>query len=239
MSSTDSESVPVTAALSRAWRRGEPDDAVVDRAYQRFLQRRPRRAGTPVLRHLSWVALGTLLSIGSLYAATTKPWRLLDTPNDVTSLQKPSARVPQPQQVDRGAPRSVTPLPAAPSSSVTAGPGSSVPALRIPSKEEAVRESWQRAAQGLRERDFTAADDALRRLSEQGTTLDREAALLARAQLRLSQGQVAAALELSTRLAASAESESIRQRAVEIARQARQRNASERSFDPAPVTKPP
>ena len=239
MSSTDSESVPVTAALSRAWRRGEPDDAMVDRAYQRFLQKRPRRAGAAILRHLSWVALGTLLGMGSLYAATTKPWRLLNVPKDVTSLHETSARAPQPQQVDGSAPRSVTPLLAASSRPVPAAPSPSLPALPVPNKDEAVRESWQRAAQGLRERDFTAADDALRRLSEQGTIQDREAALLARAQLRLSQGQVAAALELSTRLAASAESESIRQKALEITREARQTNASERSFDPAPVTKPP
>src|SRR4051812_29913251 len=75
MSSVDPESVRPLAALSRAWRAAEPDDAAVGRAYLRFLQRRPARARQQAWQIAGGVAVGMLLGMGSLYAATAKPWQ--------------------------------------------------------------------------------------------------------------------------------------------------------------------
>jgi hypothetical protein len=234
------------SAVGQAWRRGEPSDAVVGRAYERFLQKREqRRRGALLLRPAAWLALGTLLGVGSLYAATAGPWpflgRAATPPADMASLAtsgraavavRPSARA---SATPAASTEPRAPAQAAPTSSASASPGT-LP--RAPQGKTA-RDDWQRAARGLREQDFASADDAFRRLAARGDAPEREAALLARAQLLLSQGRYATAHELAERLAASAESSSIRRSAAELAQRASQFTQSQRSFDPAPSTNSP
>lgn len=236
MSSVDPESLPPTATLSRAWREAEPDDAAVGRAYLRFLQRRPARKRRPAWQVAGWVVVGMLLGMGSLYAATAKPWRQL-----VGDAQAPTSKTAHgPDQTTHGNP---APAPVAVSAVPSAsGVPSAEPrdaATPRPDSAVAARESWQRAARSLREQDFVTAGEALRRLSEQGTKPERESAELVRAQLLLSQGQRAEALELATALATSAETASIRRKAAELANEARKSSASKRSFEPGAGTNLP
>jgi hypothetical protein len=238
MSSEDPEAVRLSSAIGHAWRRGEPSDALVERAYRRFLQKQQRHRGVSFLRPAAWIALGTLLSIGSLYAATAGPWRLTGKSGGEEASRNRAPPHPPATPLGFDTAR-VPPALASSSGSAPAAPLAPSPAAARPSSAPSPRESWQRAARGLRERDFAAADDALRRLSAQGSRPEREAALLARAQLLLSQGQVAAALELSTSLASSADSSSTRHRAAAIASQARESTPSKRSFEPAPATNLP
>jgi hypothetical protein len=238
MSSADPEAVRLSSASRHAWRRGEPSDAVVERAYGRFLQKQQRHRGVSLLPPAAWIALGTLLSIGSLYAATAGPWRLAGKSGGEEASRHRGPPHPSARPLGFDAARVPPPL-ASSSGSIAAAPVVPSAAAARPPGAPSPRETWQRAARGLRERDFAAADDALRRLSAQGSRSEREAALLARAQLLLSQGQVAAALELSTGLATSAESGSTRHRAAAIASQARESTPSKRSFEPAPATNLP
>lgn len=238
MSSADPESGRPAAALSRAWRAAEPDDATVDRAYLRFLQRRPARARPQAWQIAGWVTVGMLLGMGSLYAATAKPWRGLG--GDAAAPANEDVSVPRktPNATPRPEPAPVA-APAFPSSSAGAFGEPRDGTAPRPEPSVATRESWRRAAQSLRERDFATAGEALRRLSEQGTKAERESAQLVRAQLLLSQGQRAEAFELASALATSAETTSIRRKASELANEARKSSASMRSFDPPAGTNLP
>jgi hypothetical protein len=238
MSSVDPESARPLATLSRAWRAAEPDDATVDRAYVRFLRRRPSQARPQAWQIARWVGVGMLLGMGSLYAATAKPWRKLGG----DSQQPASSNASVPGKTDHVTSRHTPALvlvPAAPSSSASPAGEPRDNAAPRPDPAVAARESWQRAAQGLRERDFATAGEALRRLSEQGTKAERESAQLVRAQLLLSQGQTAEAFELATALATSAETASIRRKALALASEAGKSSASKRSFEPPTGTNLP
>jgi len=177
-----------------------------------------------------------LLGMGSLYAATAKPWQRWSAKAELATTA--NARVPA--KTARMTPTLAPPTAAAAIPSASAG-GGSEPHTATPRPEPAVtaRESWQRAAQSLREQDFATAGEALRRLSEQGTKAERESAQLVRAQLLLSQGQAAEAFQLATTLAAAAETASIRRKAGELANEARKSSASKRSFEAPPGTNSP
>lgn len=239
MSSVNPESERPVATLSRAWRTAEPDDATVDRAYLRFLRhRRPLRARQPGWHIAGWVAVGMLLGMSSLYAATAKPWRKLGG-----SAQAPArTHADAPEKSARVTPRlAAVPVaaPVVPSSSPGATGEPRDNGTPHPDPAAATRESWQRAAQSMRERDFATAGEALRRLSEQGTEAERESARLVRAQLLLSQGQRAEAFELASALAMSAKTASIRHKASELANEARKSSPSQRSFEPPTGTNSP
>jgi hypothetical protein len=179
-----------------------------------------------------------LLGMSSLYAATAKPWRTLT--DDAETAPHVNAAAPSGTTREAAA-HGAVPVAALARPSASAGPISEPQDTGTPRQDPAgaARESWQKAAQSLRERDFATAGEALRRLSEQGTKSERESAQLVRAQLLLSQGQHAEALALASTLATSAETASIRRKATELANEARKSSASKRSFEPAPGTNLP
>lgn len=175
-----------------------------------------------------------LLGMGSLFAATAAPWRLLDfgwrtTEQRVAPVQQARAPV-------RSAARAPTAV-AQPAPSEPA-PAPAVVAEAPAGEPSAARESWRRAAQGLKQRDFESTNDALLKLSQQGTEAEREAARMVRAQLLLNQGQTAEARQLLEGLR-GASSPSIRGKARALLDETQQSAPSHRSFELGASTNDP
>ena len=219
---------PLSTRLVRAFHDDVLTETELQRAYARFLQRRsPRRAGARLQVPL-WIALGMLLGLGSVYAATSSPLRsvLYGTP----SVNRP--------HVDASNPRPAGPLPQAqplPSSQPPVAPpiavsGSAAGRVSAPASSVA-RESWQRAARGLRERDLETADDALQKLAQQGDVAEREKAQLVRAQLLLSQARKHEARVLLMELSRSAGSPALRAKASDLLGSLAQSTDAHRSFE--------
>lgn len=232
MSSPPLEDRRLPAAYVQAWRADAPTELEAQRDYLRFLQKRPRLARPRALQILAWMGAGMLLGMGSLFAATAAPWQLLSFSwnktaerSQPTVTRAPARSAPRlpPERVDEP-----TPAEAAAPPQVAADP----PASEHP----AARESWRRAAQGLKTRDFESTNDALLKLSQQGTEAEREAARMVRAQLLLSQGQIAEAQQLLEGLR-GASSPSIRSKARALLEETRQSAASHRSFELGASTK--
>jgi hypothetical protein len=238
MSSLKRDELPaVSRELARAFREDESGEAELQRAYWKFLQKRPVSRRSHPLQVLGWIVAGMLLGMGSLYAAsaTWRPMSFSWIENERRQAKgtesQPTARAPV------VAPLAEAAEPAAPLPAASVAPTPAAPAL-APSAS-AARESWQRAAQGLREHDFDTANDALLKLAQQGTSNEREAAQLVRAQLLLSQGRAADARAELLRLERSAHSEAIRLKAGELRAAALKSRPSERSFDAVEGTKQP
>jgi len=232
---------PVSRELARAFRDDETGEAELQSAYLKFLQKRPVSRRTHPLQVLGWIMAGMLLGMGSLYAASAT-WRPMgfSWSQDERRLAKgaepqPTARAPVFAPAGEAA-EPALPVPRASAAPAPAAPG---PAASASTAAAAARESWQRAAQGLREQDFDTANDALLKLAQQGTSNEREAAQLVRAQLLLSQGRTADAQAELLRLERSARSESVRLKAGELLSAARKSMPSERSFDAVEGTKQP
>jgi hypothetical protein len=197
-----------------------------------------------VLSVVSWVCAGMLLGMGSLYAATQGPWKLPGFRATFAAQRARALDEPTP------APRRATAAPASEVHSAEPAP-SGMADLRPPELGGRLArplssaltpdggESWERAARGLRERDFDTADDALLKLAEQGSPSERETAQLVRAQLLLSQGRRAEAQASLSQLERSAVTPSVLKKAQQLASELRQSAPSQRSFGPLPNTKGP
>jgi hypothetical protein len=234
-------------SLAETWRAWPHDAVSIQRAYLRF-QRRTRpeffRAKPMVLR---WVLLGIAIGMGSVYAATgavrwlEKParqspaathgarWEAAPRP---PKFEEPQPK-PRPEAVERAEPNE----PPSGASVVSQSRGPTTPPS-APAASSSPSEQWQRAARGLRERDFQTAQEALAELSRASSGAERESALLVQAQLLFVQGREAEGVAMLRSLRATAKSLSVQQKAAELL--ARHVDLpSRRSFDAAEGTKQP
>jgi hypothetical protein len=239
MSSRHPDGEQLPQALRQAWQDQAADSRAVQRAYLRFLRRRrPARSRAPALQIARWILVGAVIGIGTVYAATGA-LRLLGRNDEVVvrRVLPPVAATPSP--------RATSPLPSpreAVSAAIVPQPSlpvafssASAPATPVASTSE----QWQRAARGLRERDFETANTALEELARRGSNGERESAQLVQAQLLLSQGRESDAAELLRSLRTSARSATVRQKSAELLARVNESRPSQRSFAPAEGTKDP
>ncbi len=238
MSSRHPDEEPLPRALLEAWHDQAADTSQVQRAYLRFLrQRQPARLRATALEVSRWILVGVALGMGTVYAATG-PLRLLGRSQDVVVMRVPKALPPTPSprgpladpgRVDAPVP-AVAPQPPVPAASA---------AFASPTPAASTSEQWQRAARGLRERDFETASAALEELAQRGTGGERESAQLVQAQLLLAQGRDSDAASLLRTLRGSAQSLSVRQKSAELLVRLNESRPSQRSFAPAEGTNDP
>lgn len=230
------EDVRLPAAFVQAWRDDVASASEVRRAYARFLQRRPRRGRVPALQIAGWVLAGMLLGMGGVYAATGGPWKGLNALKPAVSVAPPRERSPR-----RDAPRVAVEASEEPGAAPTALPSSRPVAAAgaHPSPSAATNEHWQRAARGLRDRDFDSASAALLELEAHAGRAERETAQLVRAQLLLSQGRSSAGRSLLRALQSSALSPTVRQKATLLVERAEGSDAAQRSLTAPPATNLP
>jgi len=234
MSSRLSDDEPLARDWVEAWRGDTADSARMRRAYLRFLQPQTARRRVPTLQVASWVLLGVAIGMGSLYAATGPLLPLWQRePPAVT-------HAPPPAKVIATNPQPPLPLAAPPAASAEAEVAAPSPPANPASlaSAAAAREQWQRAARGLRERDFETANRALEELASHASGAERESAQLVQAQLLLSQGREADAVSVLRTLQASARSPSVRQKSAELLARVEAR-PSQRSFAPPEGTNAP
>jgi hypothetical protein len=172
--------------------------------------------------------------MSSVYAATG-PLRLWWQREPLVEPRAPLVPVvtapnPQPTLPQRSEGDAPTPAPSAQvlPPSVLSGPAPSSSSAAA----AAAREEWQRAARGLRERDFETANRALEELAHSASGAERESAQLVQAQLLLSQGREADAANVLRMLSGSAHSPSVRQKSSELLKRV-ETPPSQRSFAPA------
>jgi hypothetical protein len=226
-----------TRSLVEAWQADEPRPHEVRRAYRRFLNRRRSpngRAGAlPVVR---WVLVGVVLGMGSVYAAT-QPLQLFAS-DPASGDGDASVRTPASKSsVRAGAPPGDDASPAPARAVPSASQLNPVPSLPTPSSSAS--EQWQRAARGLREKDFATADAALDELARQGSAAERESARLVRAQLLIAQGRDREASSALRELASSASSLSVKHKATALLTRMNESLPSRRSFEPVEGTNRP
>lgn len=239
MSSRPAEASPVTPALAAAFRREISRADRAERAYARFAVRAPARSRVRPFEVVRWVALGMLLGAGSLYAATGGPFQARSAPSSQSAPAVPKTKAPPVQH------KVVTPSPSTevPEAQMPAGETGGTELALPPAPHEAAPahgagpESWQRAARALRDSDLGAADDALARLAEQGSSEEREVVKLVRAQVLARSGQVTQARALLESVSRSATSAEHRAKAGELLRQLTENTNAHRSFDVEPHTK--
>jgi hypothetical protein len=234
----------VPPALVHAWRDACENQAQARQAYAKFSVRRGARRPVTLIAVAGWIIAGMLLSVGTLYAASTAPWPSRGLPATPRVLEARLAKIArsanrQPMRKLSGQPAlAIAPSPSRP----TPVPGGGNPPL-APAESAAATvaapEQWQRAARGLRDGDFAGANAALRALTNQTSGAEREAAQLALAQLLLSHQQSAQALPLLRALQASARSSSVRRKATELLSRREESGASERSFEGSVETHQP
>lgn len=234
MSSRLPEDEPLPRVWVDAWRGYEVEPARVRRAYHRFLsERRPGRARATVLQIARWVLVGAVIGVGSVYAASGS-LRLLEG----ASSKEPAA-APAPALVG-SVQRSTSTSPwAAP----IGGPAQPEPHVRpvppLPAPVTSTDEQWQRAARGLREKDFVTAQAALDDLSRRGSSSERESARLVQAQLLISRGRNEDAASTLRELRSFAQSPAVRQKASELLARISETPPSQRSFAPVEGTNEP
>jgi hypothetical protein len=234
MSSRQPETPAISPALVAAWHRSLRTQAQAERAYDAFLKRRspPRRARARARDVAAWLCAGMLLGMGSLYAATSA-YQRWQGPAQALEVPTPSER----GQTVTGQ-RAPRPLPSAPGSAETAPAPVDSRSSRLVSgaPPEPAKESWQSAARGLRDGDFEAADEALLKLTAQGTPAERDAAKLVRGQVLLRQGRRSEARALLAQLSAGGVSTVTKQRATQLLQELSLAASSHRSFEPPPRT---
>jgi len=239
MSSHLPEDSALPAAIVQAWRDDQASEGDVRRAYLRFLRRRPARGRVPVFQIAGWMLAGMLLGMSGVYAATARPFKGLWFSSTLLA-DRPE---PPPERAFRRAAPSLAPQPSGePAAAPSARPGSAERAAAAPSRglpTPAPTENWQRAARGLRERDFDTVSDALAELEASGGPAERDAAQLVRAQLLLSQGRDDEARSLLGNLQNGAHSANVRQKARELFARINQAGVSQRSFEEPEATKAP
>jgi hypothetical protein len=233
MSSHPAEGPPIPKTLADAWKQRAADEGAVTRAYARFLGRRtpPKPALSSAL---GWLVAGMLIGVGTLHAANrVASWQSRSTSSPPTEggrrVTPPAPRVGAPPSSSLEAPSGV--LPADSAASPSARPRS------VPKAPAA--ESWQRVARGMRESDLETADDALLKLSHQGSQAEREVAKLVRAQVLMRQGKTPEARILLDELGKGAASTATRDKAARLLDQLEAALPSQRSFELEPPTKAP
>lgn len=229
---------PLPRVFVEAWQDLPVDAGQVQRAYLRFLQeQRPAPLHATARQVSRWIVIGAALGSGTLYAATG-PLQLLGRSADVvvTSVPRPVPTAPRERFL-------APPLSPIAESSAVVDPQPPLPstsrAIVSPAPAASTSEQWQRAARGLRDRDFTTADAALAELAQRGTSAERESAQLVQAQLLLSQGRDGDAANLLRRLRATAHSPVIRQKSAELLARTNETLPSRRSFAPTEGTNDP
>ena len=239
MSSRRSDGEPLSRPLLEAWHDQTADSREVQRAYLRFLRRRrPTRVRAPAVQIARWIGVGAMIGVSSVYAATGS-LRLLGRSEEVATQPAPSpvAATPSPRvALPLSSPHeavSAAAVPPPPVPSVV----SSAPAPAPPAASS--DEPWQRAARGMRERDFETANSALEELARRGSDAERESAQLVRAQLLLSQGRESEGANLLLSLRTSARSATVRQKSAELLARVNEFRPSQRSFAPAEGTNDP
>jgi cytoskeletal protein RodZ len=219
------ESDPESRALSRAalhaLREDQPTVHELRAAYTRFTGTRERRS--PRLLVSRWLIAGVVMGLGIAFGAEAV----------VQQLSPAEPAVPSaPAALQRSAPKAA-PLPAVqPSSAGTVEPAvepppstSDLKPVRAPSfgsakapavnADDAPADSavWAKAAEGLRNNDSAETQSALATLEHAGSSTDREAARLVRAQLMLHQGDKNGARALLQDLANNAQAAQVRAKA--------------------------
>lgn len=249
MSSRASEQNPLPKSLVDAWRAARPVDSELQRGYSRFLRRRKPRRSVAIWGR--WVVGGVLLGAGLAQAATSLPWRAWAR----TEVERPAPpeRAREPVKASSIAPQPS--LPVAPS----AEPASALPAevsqARAPRKVDVpqaaapatspsaatfhVQEQWRLAADGLRTGNTTQAERALLELERTARGGEREAALLARAQLLVRTGREDEAIRIATELDRSASSSVVQGKARELLASRSKNAEQERSREGAAVINQP
>jgi hypothetical protein len=234
MSSPPPEDPPIPKAFAEAWRSHVASDAEIARSYARFVARRaPQRIS--VRSAFAWLATGMLLGMGSVYAAS-------GTLGLLRSTKPPSAPAESAQRASPPTPRAGAPEPSPTPSASEARPAPSAEApapLPRPVRQSPSAESWQRVARGLRTSDLETADDALLKLSNQGSTAEREVATLVRAQVLIRQGRELEARTLLSELSRSATAANTREKAASLLAELGPVPPSQRSFEPEPPTNAP
>jgi len=240
MSSSHPEQTSLAPALVQAWRADVEHDPDRQKAYLRFLQKRPRRARVHPLQIIGWLSLGMLLGMGSLYAATGVPWRLLLTSSNILQRRDAEGRTPanvRNAPASTAAPTSSAPPP--PSALEQQPPATATFSEHVEPAPSSAPESWRRAAQALRDRDFETANDALARLSQQGSQAEREAASLVRAQFLLNEQRTVEAREVLVELSRTSSSPLVRGKANQLLASIEKLPNSHRSFELGPGTNQP
>ena len=242
MSSNHPEPAPISPAIVQAWRADAEHDPDQQRAYLRFLQKRPLRARVHPLQIVGWLVAGMLLGMGSLYAATGVPWRqLLGSSNTLERryAERPASAHARNVPAPTVAPAKSSASPPASTQEPPAPSAVTFPEQVEPAPSSAAPESWQRAARALRERDFDAANEALIRLSQQGSQEEREAAGLLRAQFLLNEQRTAEARAALVELSRTSSSALVREKANRLLSSIQKSPVSHRSFDVGPGTNLP
>jgi hypothetical protein len=238
MSSPLPEDGRLPVAFAEAWRTDVAGDSEVRSAYLRFLQRRSTSGRVPALQIAGWLLAGMLLGMGGVYAATGGPWQRpwRGSGGPAPAPVSVHEHAPQPRAANGVQPAREEPPPE-PSAPVSNPP---VPGAGAhPSPAAAASENWQRAARGLRDRDFESATAALLELEAHAGPAERETAELVRAQLLLSQGRCTEARALLSALRVSARSAAVRQKATVLFEQSSESAVPQRSFPAPPATKLP
>ena len=233
MSSLPPDGSPISAPWADLWQRSRHTQAQLTQAYARFQRRKAPRRRPSARDVVAWMGAGMLVGMGSLYAATTvrDRWHQSEQPFHSAASQRlvsvAPLRTAAPGSTENVALPSASPEAAPPASSGSPLAGSGVSSTT----EEPSPESWQRAARGLRESDFDAANDALLKLSRQGSQAERDVAKLVRAQVLLRQQRVAEARVLLLEVASSTASATARERSARLLEQLSPLAASHRSFE--------
>jgi len=219
----DQPDLPLSPRALRVLREDQPSERELQSAYQRFMRKPQRRS--PSLLVSGWVFAGLVLGLGVAFGAEAVVQRMnpplpLAPPNTPLSAPR-SAHVKLPYRApsaDQTTASELSPeLPTSPQQPPLARPPSSVnpKALASDSGEPAPANSevWAKAAEGLRHNDVAETEAALAKVEHSGSTTDREAARLIRAQLMLHQGDSNGARALLRDLADNAQSEPVRAKA--------------------------
>jgi len=190
---------------------------------------------------------GMLVGMGSLYAAETvqRRWHRAETLFQVP-VSHPPVSVPPLRRAAPGSGSGSSESEPSTRAAPLGGGGSSVAITEVASPTEvtsptevASPESWQRAARGLRESDFEAANDALLKLSRQGSQAERDIAKLVRAQVLLRQERAAEARVLLLELVRSTASATAREKSAKLLEQLPPVASAHRSFQIDPGTDSP
>lgn len=214
----------LSSAALRVLREDQPSQRALTAAYERFGRSPRRRTPGPLVSR--WLIAGLVMGLGIAFGADAVVQRLgpprpaaLPAPVAVprAATRKTGPFLPNRQEVPAPTSEPLLPGTAAPprAPSATNAKGSAVVGERPPA-DSAI---WAKAAQGLRNNDFAETEAALATLEHSGSTGDREAARLIRAQLMLHQGDQSGARSLLQDLAGNAQSAQVRSKAQSLLEQ--------------------
>ena len=216
-----SESPGLSSLALRALREDQPSQQELTVAYRRYARKpQPRAPGLLVSR---WLVAGLVMGLGIAFGAEAVVQRL-QSPQAATvppqAVVVPRAAhtagrlaAPPPSEQATLDPIPEPPASAAPAPHAPSAANSKPASLSIVERPAADSAIWAKAAQGLRNNDFAETELALATLEHAGSTADREAARLIRAQLLMHQGDASGARALLRDLADAAQSAQVRAKA--------------------------